>query len=55
MVEILVNGLTTEYAVCYVNVRMLKSMKIYLYPLRKLVNLFTNIANVVVGYGQMKS
>ena len=23
--------------------------------LRKLVNLFTNIANVVVGYGQMKS
>ena len=35
---------------------MLRSMtNLPIPPLRKLVNLFTNIANVVVGYEQMKS
>ena len=55
MVEILVNGLTTEYAVCYVNVRMLRSMTNLPVPPCELVNLFTNIVNVVVGYGLKKS
>ena len=54
MVEILVNGLTTEYAVYYVNVRMRRNMANLPVP-REFVNLFTNIANVVVGYELKKS
>ena len=52
----MVNGLTIEYAVCYVNVRMLRSMTNLPVPSpHEFVNLFTNIANVVVGYELMKS
>lgn len=51
----MVNGLTTEYLVYYVNVRMLRSLtNLPAPPLREFVNLFTNIANVVVGYEKLK-
>lgn len=45
-----------KYAVYHVNVRMLRSMTNLPVPSPcELVKLFTNIVNVVVGYGLMKS